>query len=103
MRLSVHFVTICHHLPLFPLPSLLSHSPPLKNGDGDDDANWSVDTSAEAVQARKEDLTGLVSTLTLDDSEKSPAERVNIFFKYVEVNSLCQGYIKANYKLVLCV
>ena len=47
-----------------------------------------MDTSEEAVLARKEDLTGLVSTLTLDDSEKSPAERVNIFFKFVEVGDL---------------
>ena len=42
------------------------------------------------MKARKDDLTGLVSTLTLDDSEKSPAERVNIFFKFVEVSTaLC--------------
>jgi hypothetical protein len=46
-----------------------------------------VDTSEEAIKARKDDLTGLVSTLTLDDSEKSPAERVNIFFKFVEVSA----------------
>ena len=43
------------------------------------------------MKARKDDLTGLVSTLTLDDSEKSPAERVNIFFKFVEV-SYCDMY-----------
>ena len=48
-----------------------------------------MDTSEEAIKARKDDLTGLVSTLTLDDSEKSPAERVNIFFKFVEVSSAC--------------
>ena len=75
-------------VPIIPPSSFSLPSLPPQNGD-DDDANWSVDTSEEAVKARKDDLTGLVSTLTLDDGEKSPAERVNIFFKFVEVSITC--------------
>ena len=55
-----------------------------KVADNDDD--WSVDTSAEAVKQRMEDLSSQATNLALtSDLEKSTSERVNMFFKFVEV------------------
>lgn len=52
----------------------------------DDGEDWSVDTSKEAVKARIEGLTEGAATLTLtEDLEKKESERVNMFFKFVEV------------------
>ena len=57
--------------------------------DDDDDEDWSMDTSKEAVKLRQTSLTEGASALTLtDDLDKSVAERVNIFFKFVEVCAL---------------
>jgi len=45
-----------------------------------------VDTSQEAVKARMENLSDQASALALhDDLEKTSGERVNIFYKFVEV------------------
>lgn len=53
--------------------------------DEDDDDDWAVDVSAEAVKARMEDLTSGVKGLTIsDDLEKSAKERINIFYSYVK-------------------
>ena len=50
------------------------------------DEEWSVDTSAEAVKARMEDLSSQATNLALtSDLEKSSSERVNMFFKFAEV------------------
>ncbi|XP_003384405.1 PREDICTED: eukaryotic translation initiation factor 5-like [Amphimedon queenslandica] len=55
-----------------------------KNAD-DDDEEWSVDTSEEAVRKRLENLSEGATVLTLnDDLEKSNSERVNMFYKHVE-------------------
>ena len=45
-----------------------------------------MDTSQEAVKARMENLSDQASALALhDDLEKTSGERVNIFYKFVEV------------------
>lgn len=53
----------------------------------EDDVDWGEDVSDAAVQARRmEQLTGAISTMVVtDDLEKTPAERVNIFYNYVKV------------------
>ena len=51
----------------------------------DDDDDWSVDVSAEAVKARMEDLTSGAKGLTIsDDLEKTEKERVDLFHSYVK-------------------
>ena len=46
-----------------------------------------MDTSKEAVKARLEVLTESANALALnDDLEKTPQERLNLFFKFVEVS-----------------
>ena len=61
----------------------------------DDDEEWSVDTSEEAVRKRLENLSEGATVLTLnDDLEKSNSERVNMFYKHVEVcHCYCTVYI----------
>merc|ERR1719402_1713320 len=59
-------------------------------GDEDDDADdgvWISDTSAEAIAKRaQEQLTSGISGLVIDsDMEKTEEERINIFFKFVQV------------------
>ena len=45
-----------------------------------------MDTSEEAVKSRMENLSDGVSALALtDDLEKSSSERLDIFYKFVEV------------------
>ena len=57
------------------------------DANGTDD--WSVDTSQEAVKARMENLSNQASALTLhDDLEKTSGERVNLFYKFVEVRGI---------------
>ena len=69
------------HLPLF-----IYH---LQNGKGRDDG-WSVDVSEEAVKARIEDLSSHISTLTLtSELEKTNLERVDMFYKMIEVSWRC--------------
>ena len=56
-------------------------------GDVADDGVWITDTSSEAIAKRaKEQLTSGISSLVIDsDMEKTEEERINIFFKYVQV------------------
>ena len=56
-------------------------------GDDADDGVWITDTSSEAIAKRaKEQLTSGISSLVIDsDMEKTEQERINIFFKYVQV------------------
>jgi len=55
-----------------------------KNKDDEDD--WCEDTSAAAVKARMEALSGAAKTMTIsDDLEKTPQERVDIFYSFVKV------------------
>lgn len=51
-----------------------------------------MDTSEAAVKARSEDLSEHVSTLTLaSDAELSPNQRLDKFFKFVDVRSAWGG------------
>ncbi|XP_011674971.1 eukaryotic translation initiation factor 5-like [Strongylocentrotus purpuratus] len=51
----------------------------------DDDEEWSVDTSEEAIRERMGDLSGGAKGLTLnDDLEKTGQERLDIFYKFVK-------------------
>jgi len=53
--------------------------------DEDDDEDWSVDVSAEAVRARQQDLSEGVKSLAInEDSEKPEKERMDIFYKMLE-------------------
>lgn len=68
-----------------------SHSPQhdsdLENGspEKDDDDDWYDDTDAEAVARRMETLTSGAKTLMLnDDLEKSPQERLDLFYEFVK-------------------
>jgi len=56
-------------------------------GDDGDDGVWISDTSAEAIAKRaQEQLTSGISGLVIDsDMEKTEEERINIFFKFVQV------------------
>ncbi|XP_067635976.1 eukaryotic translation initiation factor 5 [Eurosta solidaginis] len=59
---------------------------PVKNGDDDDDdANWSVDVSKEAIRARLQDLTDGAKGMTIsDDYDKTEKERIDIFYELVK-------------------
>lgn len=56
------------------------------NGDAaeeDDDDNWCIDTSEQAVKLRQETLTSGVKNLTVsNDIEKTQSERLEVFFEY---------------------
>ena len=54
---------------------------------GEDETEWIEDTSDEAIAKRaQEQLTSGISGLVIDsDMDKSEEERVNIFFKFVQV------------------
>ncbi|XP_055625961.1 eukaryotic translation initiation factor 5 [Toxorhynchites rutilus septentrionalis] len=59
-----------------------SHTP---NENGDDDVNWTVDTSEEAVRARMQDLTDGAKNMTVsDDFDKTEKERLDIFYELVK-------------------
>lgn len=52
---------------------------------GDDDVNWTVDTSEEAVRARMQDLTDGAKNMTVsDDFDKTEKERLDIFYELVK-------------------
>ena len=52
----------------------------------DDDEDWCDDTDAEAVARRMESLTSGAKGLMLnDDLEKSPQERLDLFYEFVKV------------------
>ncbi|XP_019625674.1 PREDICTED: eukaryotic translation initiation factor 5-like [Branchiostoma belcheri] len=78
-----------------------SHSPPPDQEDDDwgDDGDWSVDTSAEAVAARMEQLlTDGAKAITLnDDLVKTVEERLNQFFEFVKAKRDA-GQIEGNDK-----
>lgn len=51
----------------------------------DDDEDWSVDVSEEAVRARQQDLSEGVKSLAInEDSEKPEKDRMDIFYKLLE-------------------
>lgn len=53
--------------------------------DADDDANWAVDVSEEAVRARLQDLTDGAKGMTIsEDLDKTEKERMDIFYKLVK-------------------
>ncbi|XP_065082602.1 eukaryotic translation initiation factor 5 [Ochlerotatus camptorhynchus] len=55
------------------------------NGDDDDNVNWTVDTSEEAVRARMQDLTDGAKNMTVsDDFDKTEKERLDIFYGLVK-------------------
>lgn len=52
---------------------------------GEDDVNWTVDTSEEAVRARMQDLTDGAKNMTVsDDFDKTEKERMDIFYELVK-------------------
>ncbi|XP_058803818.1 eukaryotic translation initiation factor 5 [Phymastichus coffea] len=56
-----------------------------QNDDEDDDGNWAVDVSEEAVRARMQDLTDGAKGMTIsEDLDKSEKERMDIFYKLVK-------------------
>jgi len=59
----------------------------------DDDVDWGEDVSDAAVAQRMEALTGAAKSMTIsDDLAKTPQERTDLFFKYVE-NKLKAGQV----------
>ncbi|ESO00648.1 hypothetical protein HELRODRAFT_185763 [Helobdella robusta] len=53
--------------------------------DEDEDDDWGEDTSDAAVQARKEGLSHAAKNLTIsDDLQKTPQERVDLFYSFVQ-------------------
>lgn len=64
---------------------LLSHCALQKSNEDDDDDNWAVDVSEEAVRARLLDLTDGAKNMTLsDDLEKSEKQRMDLFYEFVK-------------------
>lgn len=60
----------------------------------DDDTNWSVDVSEEAVAARMQEITSGAKTIALsDDLEKTPTERANLLYTLVKTR-VADGTIK---------
>lgn len=65
-------------------------SPPVYNADDEDD--WCEDTSDAAVQARLEAISGAAKTMTVcDDLEKSPQERIDMFYSFVKQRKVSSG------------
>lgn len=53
--------------------------------DDDEDANWSVDVSKEAIRARLQDLTDGAKGMTIsEDYDKTEKERIDIFYDLVK-------------------
>ena len=64
----------------------------------DDDAQWAVDVSEEAVRARMQDLTDGAKGMTIsEDLEKSEKERMDIFYKLVKCR-LDAGQLETSHK-----
>ena len=60
--------------------------------DDDEDVEWGEDTSDAAVARRMKDLSDAAKNLALsDDIEKTPQERIDMFYSYVKVTILVQG------------
>lgn len=56
-----------------------------KDADENDDVDWGEDVSDEAVAQRMEALTGAAKGMTVsDDLEKTPQERINLFYGYLK-------------------
>ncbi len=78
MYFDVLIFTKCFHVRYF-----------LQNGDGGGDDDWSADVTEDAVKARIEDLAGHVTNITLtSDLEKTMVDRVDSFYKLVEVRGI---------------
>eukprot|EP00118_Oscarella_pearsei_P000253 m.4523 g.4523 ORF g.4523 m.4523 type:complete len:414 (+) comp10895_c0_seq2:391-1632(+) len=61
-----------------------SNGTPAERG-GDDDVEWSVDTSEAAVKKRMGELSAGVKTLTVDEGASlNASDRVDAFFKFVQ-------------------
>lgn len=57
----------------------------VKQNHDEDNDNWAVDCSEEAVKARQLDLTDGVKGLTMnDDLEKTEKERIDLFYNFVK-------------------
>lgn len=55
------------------------------SGDDDDDTEWAVDVSEEAVRARMQDLTDGAKNITInDDLEKTEKERMDILYELIK-------------------
>nr|CAD7454475.1 unnamed protein product [Timema tahoe] len=58
---------------------------PDKLAEDEDDANWVVDVSEEAVRARMQDLTDGAKGMTIsDDLEKTEKERMDILYEFIK-------------------
>ena len=54
--------------------------------DDDEDVEWGEDTSDAAVARRMKDLSDAAKNLAIsDDIEKTPQERIDMFYSYVKV------------------
>ena len=52
----------------------------------DDEVEWGEDTSEAAVKQRMKDLSDAAKNLAIsDDIEKTPQERIDMFYSYVKV------------------
>lgn len=59
------------------------------NGEMDDDDDWGVDVSEEAVRARQQELSdGVKSLAVTEDTEKPEKDRLDIFYKFLEAKLL---------------
>lgn len=59
----------------------------------DDDDNWAVDVSEEAVRARLLDLTDGAKNMTLnDDLEKTEKQRMDLFYEFVKAKRDSQSF-----------
>lgn len=58
----------------------------------DQDEDWGEDTSEDAVKARMTDLSNGAAILTLnDDLDKTPKERLDLFYKFVAASKKAGG------------
>ena len=77
---------------------MTSYENPLLSFQDDDDLDWSVDTSEDAVKERMQSLTSGAKGLTLnDDLEKTQQERLDIFYQFVKVTFSLHLSINQNF------